>query len=80
MEKKSNMSGTMGKGSQAMQSTAETVGDTIVTVIDRLAGKKSDLKLTFDNLTLDAAGFNAKVNGSVILDVTMAADTKSSSM
>lgn len=55
-----------------MEHTAETIGDTIIQVIDKLAGKKSDLRLTFDNLSLNAQFLNATLNGSIILDVTMA--------
>ncbi len=62
----------MNKSSHAMQQTAETVGDTIVQVIDKLAGTKSDVRLTFEDLTFDAQVFKAKLNGSVVLDVTMA--------
>ena len=72
MANKSTASEVMDRGSQAIQQTAETMGDTIVQVIDKLAGKKSDLRLTFQDLRFDAQGFNARVNGSIVLDVTMA--------
>ena len=64
--KRSNMSTT--------ERTAGTIGDTIVAMLDRLAGKKSDLKLSFEDLTLDAGMFKAKVNGAVVLDVVYASD------
>jgi hypothetical protein len=64
--KRSNMSAT--------ERTAGTIGDTIVAMLDRLAGKKSDLKLSFEDLTLDAGMFKAKVNGAVVLDVVYASD------
>jgi len=51
---------------------AETIGDTIIAVLDRVAGKKSDLKLTFDDLTLDTGVMKARINGAVILESTMA--------
>ncbi len=75
---KANMSEAMDKGSQALQQTAETVGDTIVEVLDKLAGTKSDLKLTFEDLTLDAQYFKARVNGAIVLDVTLAKEAKTS--
>jgi hypothetical protein len=68
---KANMSEAMDKGSQALQQIAETIGDTIVGVLDKLAGTKSDLKLTFEDLTLDAQFFKARVNSAVVLDVTL---------
>lgn len=70
------MSETMDKGSQAMQQTAQTVGDTIVQVLDKLAGTKSDLKLSFEDLTLDAQFFKAKVNGAVVLNVILAKEAE----
>jgi hypothetical protein len=76
MENKPTMSETMDKGSQAMQQTAQTVGDTIVQVLDKLAGTKSDLKLSFEDLTLDAQFFKAKVNGAVVLNVILAKEAE----
>ena len=67
-----NMQEGMNKASESMERTAETMGDTIIAVLDRLAGKKSDLKLSFEQLTLDTGVMKATVNGAVILDVTMA--------
>jgi hypothetical protein len=67
-----NMQEGMNKASESMERTAETMGDTIIAVLDRLAGKKSDLKLSFEQMTLDTGVMKATVNGSVILDVTMA--------
>ncbi len=66
------MQDTMNKASESMQRTAETMGDTIVAVLDRLAGTKSDLKLSFEQLTLDTGVMKATVNGAIVLDVVMA--------
>lgn len=63
-----------------MQRTAETMGDTIVQVLDKLAGTKSDLKLSFEDLTLEAGPLKAKMNGAIVLDVIMAKEVESSSM
>jgi hypothetical protein len=60
------------QASEAMARTVETIAGTVVQVIDRLAGKQSDIKLSFEDLTLDAGILKAKMNGSVVLDVTMA--------
>jgi hypothetical protein len=76
--KNENMQQGMNKASESMQRTAETMGDTIIAVLDRLAGKKSDLKLSFEQLTLDTGVMKATVNGAIVLDVVMATDAKSS--
>ena len=64
------------KAAEAVNSTAETISDTIISVLDRLAGKQSDIKLTFEDLTLDTGVFKAKMTGSVILDLVMAKEAK----
>lgn len=55
-----------------MQRTAETMGDTIVAVLDKLAGKQSDVKLSFEDLTLDTGVMKARLNGAIVLDIVMA--------
>ena len=45
------------------------MGDTMLKLIDKLAGKGSDIKLTFQDLTLDVGMVKAKVNGSIVLDI-----------
>lgn len=64
------------KTQDTIVSTAETLSDTIITVLDRLAGKKTDLKLTFEDLIVDTGVFKAKLTGSVILDVIMTKEAK----
>ncbi len=76
MANKSNMSEAMDKGSQAMERAAETMGDTIVAVLDKLAGKQSDIKLSFEDLTLDAGVVKARMNGAIVLDVVMAKEAE----
>jgi len=51
------------------ETTAQTISETVIALLDRLAGKKSDLKLSFEDLTLDTGMFKARVNGAVVLDV-----------
>jgi hypothetical protein len=60
------------ESSKSMERGAETMGDTVIAVLDRLAGKKSDLKLSFEDLTLDVGMMKAKVNGAVVLDIVYA--------
>ena len=64
------------KSSESAQRTAQTLGDTIIAVLDRLAGKKSDLKLSFEQLTLDTGVMKATINGAIVLDVVMATEAQ----
>lgn len=50
------------------------MGDTLLKLIDKLAGKGSDLKLSFENLTLEMGPVTTKLNGSVVLDVLYVGD------
>ena len=52
-----------------MAKTSEDMGDTMIKLIDKLAGKESDIKLSFQDLTLDLGMIKAKLNGSIVLDV-----------
>ena len=56
-------------------STAD-MGDTLIKLIDKLAGKGSDIKLSFQDLTLDVGMLKAKINGSIVLDVEHVAEKK----
>ncbi len=62
--------------SQTMERAAETLGDTVISVLDKLTGKKSDLKLSFEDLTLDLGIMKARLNGAVVLDVVFASEAK----
>ena len=63
----------MGHG---MEKAAETMSDTVSAVLDKLAGKKSDIKLSFEDLTLDAGMMKVKLNGAVVLDIQYATEVK----
>lgn len=54
---------------KSIEKTSETISETILAVIDKLAGKQSDLKLSFQDLTLEFGMVKAKVNGAIVLDV-----------
>ena len=56
-------------------STAD-MADTIIKLIDKLAGKGSDIKLSFQDLTLDVGLLKTKINGSIVLDVQYVAEKK----
>jgi len=57
-----------------MAKTSEDMGDTLIKLIDKLAGKESDIKLSFQDLTLDMGMVKAKLNGSIVLDVIYVTD------
>jgi len=59
-----------------MAKPSEDFGETVVKVIEKLAGKESDLKLTFQDLTLDVGMMKATLNGSIVLDVVFATEKK----
>ncbi len=69
-----NMSKGMEKTSKTAEKAVETMGDTVIAVLDRLAGKKSDVKLSFEDLTLDVGMMKATVNGAVVLDIVYASE------
>jgi hypothetical protein len=66
MEKKSSIAE---KTAHGVEKTAETMANTLLAIIDKLAGKQSDLKLSFEDLTLDLGMMKAKLNGAIILDI-----------
>mgnify|MGYP001214834420 FL=1 len=41
------------KATKAIEQATHTMADTVLAVIDKLAGKESDIKLSFEDLTLD---------------------------
>jgi hypothetical protein len=59
-----------------LEKSAHDLAETILAVMDRLAGKESDLKLSFEDLTLDVGRFKAKLNGTIVLDIVYAKEAK----
>lgn len=57
-----------------MAKPSDDMGDTLIKLIDKLAGKESDIKLSFQDLTLDMGMIKAKLNGSIVLDVIYVTD------
>jgi hypothetical protein len=57
-----------------MSKTSGDMGDTMLKLIDKLAGKESDIKLSFHDLTLDMGAVKAKINGSIVLDILYVTD------
>jgi hypothetical protein len=52
-----------------MAKSSADMGDTLLKLVDKLAGKGSDIKLSFQDLTLDMGMVKAKINGSIVLDI-----------
>jgi hypothetical protein len=73
MEKNSSV---LEKTAHGMEKTAETMAETLLAVIDKLAGKESDIKLSFQDLTLDVGLMKAKLNGSIVLDIIYSKEAK----
>lgn len=59
-----------------MAKAAKGFGETLTQLIDKLAGKGSDIKLNFQNLTLDIGRLKVKLNGSVVLDILYVSEKK----
>lgn len=59
-----------------MSTSTTDIGEIIIKLIDKLAGKGSDIKLSFKDLTLDAGIFKAKLNGSIVLDILYVSEKK----
>ena len=62
--------------SKSMEKAAQNMAETVIAIMDRLAGKESDLKLSFEDLTLDMGMFKVKLNGAIVLDVVYAKEAK----
>jgi hypothetical protein len=58
-----------------MSKHAEDMGDTLLKLIDKLAGKGSDIKLSFQDLTIEMGMVKTKINGSIVLDVLYVQET-----
>jgi hypothetical protein len=59
-----------------MSSATADFGETIIKLIDKLAGKGSDIKLNFKDLTLEVGLLKAKLNGSIVLDILYVSEKK----
>ena len=52
-----------------MAETIKGLGESIALLIEKLAGKGSNVELSFKDLTLEVAGLKTKLNGSVVLNI-----------
>jgi len=77
-----NKKETMQKGietaSHGLEKAAATMCDTLIAVMDKFAGKKSDIKLSFEDLTIETGPIKAKINGSIVLDIVYSSDAEPS--
>ncbi len=56
--------------------TMQGLGETLAQLIDKLAGKGTNLQLTFKDLTLETAGMKTKLNGAITLDILYVSEKK----
>ncbi len=61
------------------EKTASAMAETILTVMDKLAGTQSDVKLEFKDLTFEAGMIKTKMTGAVVLSLTYAKEAESTS-
>jgi len=59
-----------------MSESMKGLGETLAQLIDKLAGKGTNLQLTFKDLTLEWAGMKTKLNGSITLDILYVSEKK----
>ena len=59
-----------------MSSATADFGDTIIKLIDKLAGKGSDIKLSFQDLILESGMLKAKLNGCIVFDIQYVTEKK----
>lgn len=62
--------------SDRMSESMKGLGETLAQLIDKLAGKGTNLQLTFKDLTLEWAGMKTKLNGSITLDILYVSEKK----
>ena len=59
-----------------MAETMKGLGETLAQLIDKLAGKGTNLQLTFKDLSLEMAGMKTKLNGTITLDILYVSEKK----
>ena len=66
----------MEKAGHGLEKTTETMASLVLSVMEKFAGKESDLKLSFEDLTIEVGMMKAKINGSVVLNVVYSKDAE----
>jgi hypothetical protein len=59
-----------------LSETIKGMAETLAQLIDKLAGKGTNLQLTFNDLTLEWAGLKTKLNGPIRLDILYISEKK----
>ena len=62
------------KTAHSMEKAAEGMANTLLEVMDKLAGKESNLKLSFEDLILEVGIMKARLNGAMVLDIVYASE------
>lgn len=73
MEKTSTIAANAAHG---LEKASENLSSVLLNVMEKLAGTESDIKLSFEDLTLEAGMIKAKLNGAVVLSVIYASEAK----
>lgn len=60
-----------------MKEKTDSFADACVQIIEKLAGKESDLELIFKDLTLEFAGLKSKLTGTIALNIRYYSTEKS---
>ncbi|MCW3995596.1 MAG: hypothetical protein NWE98_05545 [Candidatus Bathyarchaeota archaeon] len=64
------------KMEHALAKTTQNMAETFLAIMDKLAGKESDIKLSFEDLTLEVGMLKAKLNGAIVLDIVYAKEAE----
>ena len=59
-----------------MSNTVADIGETLIKLIDKLAGKGSDIKLSFQDLKCEMGPIKTNLNGSIVLDIQYVSEKK----
>jgi hypothetical protein len=74
--KKESMQKSIETASHGLEKAAASMCDAVIAIMDKLAGKKSDIKLSFEDLSIETGPIKAKISGSIVLDIVYAADAE----
>lgn len=58
------------------EATIKGLGETLAQLIDKLAGKGTNLQVTFKDLKLEWAGMKTTLNGAIVLDILYVSEKK----
>ncbi len=70
------MEKTAESAAHGVEKTVSAMAEVMLTVMDKLAGTQSDVKLEFKDLTLESGPIKAKMNGAVVLSFIYAKEAE----